>query len=87
VLRGHRDAVGNVAFLMNDSSLATAGDDGMVKIWDVLTGRQFLSLQVCDGRIAAFAASPDGRTLVTPDGNVSPQAQLALWTAPPEAEQ
>ena len=37
----------------------------MVKIWDVLSGRQVLSFKVGSGLIERVAFSPDGRRLAT----------------------
>jgi WD40 repeat protein len=39
-LRGHEDTVSGVAFSPDGSQLATAGDDGSIKLWDPVTGRE-----------------------------------------------
>ena len=68
--RGHRDDVNDVAFSEDGSMLATSGDDGTVRLWDVETGSSLHVVRepgargpVRDRSVWSPSFSPDG-TLV-----------------------
>jgi WD40 repeat protein len=54
-----------VAFSPDGSLLASAGDDGTVRLWDPRTGRQQASLTGHTGHVCAVAFSPDGSLLAS----------------------
>src|SRR5262249_28988756 len=60
-LRGHTDLVLCVA-ISRDGTLASGGRDGMVKLWDLSTGK-VLRTWKNQNWIACLAFSPDGRRL------------------------
>ncbi|GAA3459515.1 WD40 repeat domain-containing serine/threonine protein kinase [Saccharothrix longispora] len=62
-LAGHTDTVIDVAFSPDGRSLATASQDGTVRLWD-LTSHQQVGPPF-EGPVSALAFSPDGRTLIT----------------------
>ncbi|MFK4542559.1 serine/threonine protein kinase/WD40 repeat protein [Streptomyces tendae] len=64
-----------VAFAPDGKTLATGGQDGAVRLWDVATGRLKATLThrfVTEARDLAF--SPDGRTLA-----VTAEGRVLLW--------
>jgi WD40 repeat protein/serine/threonine protein kinase len=73
-LRGHTGTVWSVAFSPDSKTLASASEDGTVKLWDMATGQERATLRHSDfSRAVAF--SPDGKTLAS----VNNGAIVTLW--------
>jgi WD40 repeat protein len=60
VQSGHNHAVMDVAFSPDSGLLATASNDGAVKLWDIRVGREVRTLVGADRPLFAVAISPDG---------------------------
>jgi WD40 repeat protein len=65
VLRGHQQAVNDVAFTPDGTHLATASGDGTARIWDTTTGTTLTTLTGHDHPVYGVAFSPYGTRLAT----------------------
>ncbi len=76
---GHEKPVKSLAFLMGGRQLASLGDDGVVRIWDVATGFKLRELTDPDRKLASMAASPDGKVIATGAEEKNGAAAIYLW--------
>ncbi len=72
---GHRGRVYTVGFSPDGGTLASSGDDGTARIWDVTTGAELRTLPAHTAPVRALAMSPDGRRLAT----ASLDGTSAIW--------
>jgi WD40 repeat protein len=77
VITGHGETIRAVAVAPDGSWLVSAGQDGMVRIWDAATGREQATLVGHTGLTVAVAIAPDGTWLAT--GSVNRTVQV--WEA------
>src|SRR5262249_51960670 len=63
-------------------TLATAGEDHAVKLWDVTTGQERCTLKGHQGPVVAVAFAPDGNTLASGGEDNT----VRLWPAAVDAE-
>ncbi|NEP57947.1 MAG: hypothetical protein F6K31_13145, partial [Symploca sp. SIO2G7] len=68
-------SIQSVSFSPNGKQIATAGDDGTVKLWEP-SGKQLAEFKGHEGKVQSISFSPDGKQIATAgdDGNVK------LWS-------
>ena len=74
-LSGHRGDVYYVEFSPRGDLLASAGKDGIARIWDTTTWQIVREIEASPTEVNVAAFSPDGKTLATVDD----EGKLKLW--------
>ncbi len=74
---GHADGVLAVAFDPGGTRVASAGSDGVVKVWDRRALREILTLPAHSAAVTAVAFSPDGKYLASG----SADGAVRVWDA------
>lgn len=69
--------INSVAFSPNGTQLAGGGSDGMIRLWDAVTGREIQQLTGHTDRINAITFSPDGAMIASG----SADSTVRLWDA------
>src|SRR5205814_1507933 len=65
----HWNVVCDVAFHPNGKVLASAGEDGFVRLWDLATGKELKHSLDHDASVTTVAFAPSGKLLATGSAN------------------
>jgi WD40 repeat protein len=86
-LRGHPGAAQAVAFSPDGRTLATGGGNGLVRLWDLVTGDVRAVFEMPHrGWVLDLAFSPDGRTLACTSGSATEPGKVVLLQAASKQE-
>jgi WD40 repeat protein/tRNA A-37 threonylcarbamoyl transferase component Bud32 len=72
---GHRGPVKVLLFSPTGKLLASGGADGVIKLWDAVSGKEEGTLQGHKGEVRGLAFSPDGKVLAS----ASADGTVRLW--------
>jgi len=79
---GHKQVVRAVAFSPDGRTLASASDDSTLKLWNVTTQQELLTIRRLGGNMSELLFSPDGQVLVSAGGFPSQSEGLRFYRAP-----
>jgi WD40 repeat protein len=71
-----------VAFSPDGRTLASASDDSTLKLWNVTTQQELLTIRRLGGNMSELLFSPDGQVLVSAGGFPSQSEGLRFYRAP-----
>jgi WD40 repeat protein len=77
----HGAGVGAVAFAPDGRTLASGGNDGTVRLWDVATGKEVRRFGPEPGRVLRLWFTPDGRVLIAAHELAAPSSGVTAWEA------
>ncbi|MEY9862660.1 serine/threonine protein kinase [Catenulispora sp. GAS73] len=77
ILTGHTKAVRSLAFSPDGRTLASGGNDGTIRVWNVATGTLRGALAAHTGGVVELAFSPDGATIASSGKDKA----VRLWNA------
>jgi WD40 repeat protein len=82
LLAGHSQTITGLTFSPDGKTLASAGYDGVVKLWDVQRGAERVLFPGPRDTVACAAFSPDGETLAVGEGDPRTEGPFAilLWS-------
>ena len=75
----HKEPVFAAAFSPDGKLLATAGRDGLVKLWDPATGKERLTFKGHTSYVNCVAFSPDGKVVASGQGQRFVPGEVKLW--------
>ena len=75
----HQRPVTSVAFRPDGAELATASEDGTVRVVDAETGQLRLELRHPRGVVRSVTFSPDGRQIVSTGGVDHQSGDVLVW--------
>ena len=81
-LQGHKQAIWSVAFSSDGRTLASSSADGSLRLWNVESRRELMSLEEGGAGLAHLTFSPDGSFLVAGTPPFAGSGQIRIIYAP-----
>ncbi|MGA7317211.1 MAG: TIR domain-containing protein [Silvibacterium sp.] len=83
ILKGHVGGLERVGFSADGKRLLTAGDDGIVRVWNMETDSLMLVLNAHKKPVTSAVFSPDGRLILTASGSAISNGEnvARVWDA------
>ena len=78
-LFGHVGRITALAVSPDQRTLMSGGAAGEVKLWDLRTGQEIVSLNRHGGAVLAAEFSAEGRNLITVGAGTGGRGDLAFW--------
>lgn len=80
VFAGHMDSVESVSFSPDGTKILTGSDDGMVRLWEMNSGKLLAAFGDYDGSVKSVAFSQDGKKiLVGTETDFGVDDKVELW--------
>ncbi len=79
---GHKQSVSSLAFSPDGKTLASASDDSTLKLWNVATQQELLTIRRLGGALRGLTFSPDGQWLVGGGSFSQRSGGLRFYPAP-----
>ncbi|KAI9655982.1 MAG: hypothetical protein M1821_005043 [Bathelium mastoideum] len=76
-LEGHSGGVMSIVFAPDGKQLASASQDGTIRLWDTYSGAQLRIIESNNGVVYSVVFAPDGKRLASASGNNT----IKLWDA------
>jgi WD40 repeat protein/serine/threonine protein kinase len=70
---GHLGVVWSVTFSRDERRVLSGGDDGVVRVWDVETGKELHRFEGHKHFVYSIAVAPDGRRVLSGAGDTNPR--------------
>ncbi len=77
---GHEPYVSDAVFLGQSDTVATAGGEGAVRLWEARSGRQKMLIRL-GSLVGALAGSPDGKLIASSSWTGVESGSVRLWDA------
>jgi WD40 repeat protein len=79
---GHKQSVSSVTFSPDGKTLATASNDSTLKLWNVATQQELLTIRRLGASLRGLTFSPDGQLLVGGGSFTLQTGGLRFYRAP-----
>ena len=74
-LVGHRGSVNSISLSPDGKTIASGSADGMIKLWNVESGKEIHTLNGHRGSVNSISFSPDGKTIASGDAD----GKIKIW--------